>query len=487
MHATMLCGTWVNRPGFLLLEAILGIAVFGLFLTAVGLVLLLGQEGTIMGGDRVRGTALAQEVLDASRAIRDGEFASLTAGTHGIALNAADQWTYSGVTSTRSGSYTVSATVTSLGSDWVSIAAEARWKHGAARSGSILLTTELIDWRTPRLAGDWSSLALEGSYVASGNPLFNGVALAGNYAYVTSDAGDGLYVFDITNPASPSRVASSFSLGTEGYGIAAKGKTLYVVTGDAAQEVRVYDITAPALLSAGNLLASFNLSGSSLATSLSLHGKTLLIGAEQSASYKELISAVVQNTGAILPLDGLEVSSTVNAIARSGTSALLALTDSASEMRIVRVSATGALSFAPNGDYNLTSTEQGLSVAMTGTSGLLGRQKGAIQEFALFDLRTGGGNPPPAPGPWYHEGSGSLVGVAADPANCYGFLAASSSNKALQVINLRSAALPELTTYHSTSGQARGILYDPVRDRVFLVTRKGFLIFKPISSPGTCL
>lgn len=477
------------RSGFLLMEAILAIAIFGLFLTAVGMVLLLGQESSIVGGDRVRGASFSDELLEASRAIRDSSFASLTAGAHGVALNGSQQWIYSGTQSTRSGGYILSATVTSLGSDWVRVSAQTKWKHGYNRSGSVLLTTELSDWRAQRAIGDWSSIAVDGSYVDGGSPLFNAVAIAGNYAYVTSDTssgGAGLYVFDISNTASPTRVADTFNLGTSGYGIAAKGKTLYVVTGDATQEIRAYNITTPTALAADKLIASHNLSGSSLALSLSLHGQTLLVGTRADATWNELYTFNVQNTGAILPLSSLEVGSSVNAIALTGTSAILATGDTAAEMKTVQMSTTGNLMTVTNGDYNVTSTEAGLSVAATGTSAVLGRQKGSIQEFALFDMRTGGGSPPGAPGPWYHEGSGSLVGVDADPGKCYGFLAAVSGRKALQVVNLRDTSLTELTTYTSTSGYPRGLLYDPVRDRVYLLTRSAFLIFKPVSTPGSC-
>lgn len=477
------------RPGFLLLEAILGIAVFGLFLTATGLVLLLGQEGTVMGGDRVRGTSIAQEALEASRAIRDGGFAALTAGSHGIALNASKQWIYSGTESTRSGAYAITTTVTSLGSDWVQIVAQSKWKHGYTRSGSIVLTMELTDWRSVRSSGDWSAISLDGSVIDAGTPLFNSVAVAGNYTYVTSDnssGGAGLYVFDITDTTAPARVAATFDLGTSGYGIAVKGKTLYVVTGDTAQELRVYDISSPTTLAAGNLIASRDLAGSALARSIRLHGKNLLVGFQVDPSNPELSSFDVSSTGSIVPLADLEISATVNSISLSGTSALLATSDTAAEMKMAQALASGSLSLPANGNYNVTSTEQGLTVVITGTSALLGRQKGSIQELVLFNTITGGGDPPPAPGPWYHEGSGSLVGLDADPATCYAFLAASSSVKALQIVNLRDEALAELTTYNSVSGPARGLLYDPVRDRIFLVTRKGFLIFKPASTVSIC-
>ena len=476
------------RRGSLLLEAVLAIAVFGILLSAVGVTLLYGQENSVAGGERYRGVAIAQEGLEAARAIRDGGFAGLTAGQHGIALNAQQQWVFSGTHGTRSGGYILDLTVTSAASNRVEVAARSRWKHGYGRSGSILVSTELTDWRGSRYAGDWSSLSVDGSYVDGGTPRFNAVATAGNYAYITSETsggGAGLYVFDISNTASPSRVANTFTLGAAGYGVAAKGNTLYVLTSDASSEIRAYDITNPAALAAGNLLTSHSLSGSSLGVSMLLRGPYLYIGTAADATYKEFRSFDVRSTGSILPLGALEVGTTVQGIAAAGTGAYLATGDAAAEMKTVDID-TPSAPVLVGADYNLSGSETGVSVAATGTSALLGRQKGAIQELAVFDLRSGGGNPPPSPGPWYHEGSGSLVGVATDPAKCYGFLAAASGRKALQIINLRDTSLPELTTYTSVTGLARGMLYDIVRDRVLLLTNSAFLIFKPSAVTGSC-
>lgn len=438
------------------------------------------------GGDRVRAVSMMHEGMEVARAVRDGSFASLTTGQHGYYINASQQWAFTGALVTRTGSYTVSLDISSAGTNWAQVTSLVKWKHGYNRSGSILITGDLTNWRTNTGPGNWSTVALDGSYTAVGSVSYNSAAVSGNYAYVTSETsggGAGLYVFDISNTASPARVASSFSLGSAGYGVAIKGRTLYVLTNDASSEIQVYDITSPTTLSVGNLITSYNLSGSSLGLSLALRGPTLFVGAQQDATFKELYAFDVRNTGAILPMGNLEISANVNGIALTGTSAFLATSDTAAEMKVVYAQTGTALSFPTNHDYNVTSTEVGRSVFATGTAAILGRQKGSIQEMMLA-LTTS--VPMSAPGPWYHEGSGSLVGISADPAGCYAFLAADSSKKAFQVANLRDTSLPELTTYDSTNGPARGIFYDIVRDRAFVLTRGAVLILRPGSSTSAC-
>lgn len=478
-----------RRPGFLLLEVLVGIAIFGLFLAAVGLTMIKGQEDTVYGGDRIRAAHAALRGLEASRGIRDDGFASLTEGTHGVAVGASKKWVYSGSVVTVSGGYLTSVTVTPLASDWVRIASQTEWKHGYNRSGSIVLTTELTDWRATRATGDWSALSVQGSYLPGGTPLFNDVAVRGDYAFVTSETsggGAGLYVLDISNLAAPARVAASFSLGAAGYSLAIEGDTLYVATSDSSAEIQSYDISSPSTLSASNLLGSYNLSGSSLASTLTLKSPTLFVGATQHASYDEFYALHASDAGAISYLDSLNHTATVNAISLTGTAAYLATADSAAEMKAANITTLSDLRFVTNGDYNLTSTEAGRSIVASGTSALLGRQRGSIQEIALLNADNGGGSPPPGPGPWYHEGSGSTVGLDWDGSHCYGFIAADSSGKAVQVISAKNTSLPEVSSYDSTSGPARGLVYDPARDRLFVVTRTGFLIFQPSATPSTC-
>ncbi len=476
-----------RRKGFLLLEVILGIALFGVFLTAATMTLLHGQQNTAAGGDRVRATHAALQAMEASRSIRDGAFSALTAGAHGFRIGPARTWVYSGSQVTVSGGYVTKVTVTTLASDWVRLQTSTKWKHGIGRSGSILLTGELTDWRTTRSTGDWGSLTVEGSYVDAGTPLFNDVAVSGNYAFVTSETssgGAGLYVFDITSLSSPTRVSSSFTLGAAGYGVAVRGDTLYVATSSSSEELRAYDISDPTALTSGDLVASRNLSASNLITSMALRGNLLLVGAQQHASHPEVYLFAVTSTGFTL-LSSSDHGATVNAVALTDTGAFLATADSTAEMRTLIRTSTGGLRAAPSPDANLTSTEAGRAVLVFGTSAILGRTRGtSIQEMVLLDTRNGGGSPPA--GVLYHEGSGSVVALDTDSTACQAFLAADSSGKAVQVVHLWNPGLPELASYDSTSGPARGLQYDPARDRLFVLTRKGFLIFQPGATPIRC-
>ncbi len=479
-----------HRPGFLLLEVMVGICIFAIFVTAIGLTMLYGQEGTIMAGDRIRATHLVQETFEVARAIRDGSFAALTSGAHGWRVNSSGLWAFTGSQLVSTGSYTSTVTISSRGSDWVALSARTAWKHGYNRSGAIVLTSELTNWRTTQSVGNWSSLTVDGTVTPGGTPTFVDLAIySGSYVFAASQDSTGLYVMNTTTTTSPTRINSSFSLGYAGWDVAVRGTVLFVATSDPNQEIRAYRITAPSTFSSAQLLGSYNVPGTARIRSLALNGNMLYAGATASstAGQAEFYAFNVTSGGTITLRGSLEDnSSSVEMIALSGTAAYLASSMDTGELRVVNTESGSNPVFV--GTYNLSDrTLDALAIATSGTAAIIGTQKGtSIQEVVMFHTGTGG-SPSATYGPWYHEGSGSIVGIDTDPSRCFGFLAALSGRKALQVFNMRdTSALTELTTYTSTSGFGRSVLYDMRRDRLILATDQSIIIFRPGASTGTC-
>ncbi len=471
------------RPGFLLVEALIGIAVFVLFAGAVGGTLFYGQENTIMAGERIRGTSASMRALEAARAIRDGAFSSLAAGTYGVQIGATGMWEFVASPQTVTGSYTTTVTVTASGSTWRNVSARTTWKRGYARSGAVLISTDIIDWRTATSLGDWRSPTVEGTFAPGGSPLFTRAAVGDSMLYVGSADATGLYVLNIANTASPVRIASSFSIGTTVYDVAVRGDRLYVITDDSNAELKVYDIADP---NAPTAVTTVNLQGSGRGRSVAITDQFLLVGATQSGvgAENELYSYDISGTGALTLVDSENHTGDILSLATSGTGVYAASTEDATELAAFTIASSGSLAVSSAPGYSLSL--DAASIAVTGTSAIIGTLKGATQEMVLFNVRS---NVPAlsSPGPWYHEGSGSVLGVAMDPSRCYGFLGVDSGYKAFQVVNVRdTSTLAELAIYNSTYGKGRGVTYDPVRDRAYLLTDQAVLLFRPAASTGSC-
>ncbi|MBI1812805.1 hypothetical protein HYR82_03415 [Candidatus Peregrinibacteria bacterium] len=269
------------RRGVLLIEILLGIAVFALFVSAVGLTLLRGQEGTEASGDRVRGTEYAEKALEAARSIRDQDFSLLTAGQHGIQVDGIGRWQFAGTQSTFSGGYTVSLTITPIAQDEVVAMAVASWNRSPNRPQSVRLQTVLTEHSATKTVGNWSAFTLSGSYAVGSqyaNPVLNDIALGqGHYAYVGANSlTQSLFIFDVASPpALPPPLP--VNLGVSVYASAVKGTMLYAVTSDPNGEIKAFDITNP---TSPIFVTSYDLPGNGNATSLVVDGDFLFVGAK---------------------------------------------------------------------------------------------------------------------------------------------------------------------------------------------------------------
>lgn len=456
----------------------LGIGIFAFFMVAVGLTILSGQEDTVMGGDRIRAAHIGLQGLEVSRSIRDGNFSSLTIGKHGIGLSGGT-WVWNGTQTTMTGGYTTNTELSVLmAGEWMNAKSTTTWKRSFNRSGSVVLHTDITNWRPTVAIGNWNVLTLTGS-VTVANAFFNDIVVTDTHAFVaseTSGGGAGLYVVAIGNLTAPV-ITTTVAIGAPVYELTLRGKTLYLVTGDANAEIKAYDITIPA---APTLLTSYNLPGSGRARSIAVWGDTLYVGGIPNGAVGEraIYSFDIRVPGALTLFQNLDDVGTAfeMAVHKTGTAAYIADSHDTGELRVVTLGSSGSMTVL--GGFNLTDgTWDGQSVAVSGTSALLGREKNAQTELILFDVRRG--VVPSTPGQWYHEGSGSLVGVDLDGKSCYGFVAAKSGRKALQVVRVQDKTLTELATYNSTTGEGRGLLYDPTRDKVFLLTDSAMLVFRP--------
>jgi Tfp pilus assembly protein PilV len=474
-----------HRSGFLLLEALVALAVFALFLTAVGVAMISSAKSSAAAGDRARGAMLTQAAIGGVQNIRDASFASLTAGSHGVRLGSGAlglRWMFDGASTKTSDGFTTTVLIESLSSTRVRATARTWWNFKAGRSGSVVAIQELTDWKAGKTIGNWATPTLKGTYTAPGTALFNDVALTGNYAFASSEissGGKGLYVIDVSNPAAPTRVASAFDLGVAGRQMALYGTTLYIVPGSSTQEIRAYDVSSPSTFSSSNLVASYNLPGSARGLSLAIVGTKLVVGAAYDTTEKELYVFNIATPSAITLLGSQDTDGSVNGLAVRGTNVLyLANSADIAELRVGDIANPASPRLPSGSGYNLTDVLDGTSVAVAGTGVVLGRMSSSsIEELVLFDVQAK--SVPSTPGPWYFNTANTVNAIEADPSGRYVFVASDGTTKQLRVVDLwkwETAGVPEKGYYTVGAGNGRGLAYDAWKDRVYLVTNTAFLV-----------
>ncbi|MFA6039625.1 MAG: hypothetical protein WCV62_03120 [Candidatus Peribacteraceae bacterium] len=465
-----------RRGGFLLVEVMMGIALFAMFLMSAGLVLMNGQEGTEMAGDRVRATFLSERSLEATRDLRGVNFSSLTDGQHGVLLGASGKWEFAGSETDALDGYKTNVQISTPALNVRRIVAQTKWKHGIGRSGSLVLTSELADWRSTCAIGDWANLTEEWRYAPGGNPTLKDIAVVEDRAYVVSGVAPALHILNLSTHAT-----STYDYGgLTATAVVAKGRRLYLLTSDVNAELRVLSVENLSSPSPLNPVVNVNIAGTP--TSLAIKGNTLYVGLTNSAN-PEILSFNISNSGAVTPLKQGQLAPQagfdVKGIAVAGTGAFLALSDGGMELGITD---TTHANLNPNSIHNLTAwggDQPSQSVAVSGSGLLIGCQKNAAtsQSPAWYSEIVNGA----VTTFLRHLGSGSITGVSLDPHGKYAFLAAVSGRKALQVVSIANfTGAGELKSFNATSpAVGQDVLYDPVRDRLYLVTSRDVIILRP--------
>ncbi len=461
----------------------MSIGVFAVFLGGIGLALVVGERSTIGAGDRVSATFVAEEALEAVRHMALKNFSSVTAGIHGLKLiNGA--WTFTGSSVMMPAGYRARVNIINKGTDWLQIDAFAQWDFGQTRSGSVVISSYLTNWRKTLAVGNWAAMTRVGVLNGSGTPEYQKIAVSGNYAFVSSlvsGGGKGLYVFDITTPTAPVRVATSFDLGAPAYGLTVSGDRLYVTTGDNAKELQVFDIGTPASLTGGSLLKSYDVPGNGKARAVSVYDATIFVGALHDAANPHFYSLRWSESEPIELLDSLSASGGVLDIALREGYAYVATTSNAGELQVIDVFDPEHLAFAPGTGIDMTEVFDASAINVSGTSALIGRLNGStIDEFSLYSVAD---SPVPVtpPGPWSLEIGGDVLSLASIFGSKYAFVGGSAASAQLRVIDLPKLAAgssPIVNTYNA-GAQMRGLYYDWQKDRLFGVTPSSLMVFTP--------
>ena len=138
--------SFTDRRGFSLIEAVLTIAVFGFLVTALAGGYAAGRATAAAAGLRTRAVFLAEEGLEAVRALRDQNFANIPDGTYGLTLS-------SGVWRLTSAPETVDVftrrlTITTLSANRRQVTALVSWSERPGYDRTVTLASELTNWRT---------------------------------------------------------------------------------------------------------------------------------------------------------------------------------------------------------------------------------------------------------------------------------------------------------------------------------------------------
>lgn len=395
-----------SQKGDSLLEVILAIAIFMLIAPAIVIVALRSLSGSIESEDRIVAAALAQETLEASRAIRDYDWDSLITGNHGLS-DANGYWEFVG-TSDNKGKYTRAVAISDTDASTKKIVAAVSWQGLDGISNSISPTGQLTKWHSlqwmQNLAGsflsgfansveideanggiklsnlgDWSQPSVLVSTNFSGDADGKSIFIDKNNLYlVTKNEGSGkeFIALDLSDVTKGNLTTlGSAELGTNANHVTVFNGYAYVATDSNSEEIMIVRLSDYAKI------GSINMPGG-IAVSDFAKDNILAVGTAKSSGGREFFTYDISNPESSLPLSGsAEINAKVNDIYISGNYAYLATDDNGKELIIVRLSDNSIVNF-----YNLPDTADAHAVFVAGNAAYIGRDNSSVSEFYALDI-----------------------------------------------------------------------------------------------------
>ncbi len=135
-----------KTKGFSLLELILAIAIFSIGSFAIATMLIDANLGTKLSTERTEALLFAKEGIEATRSIRDNNWASLTNGVHGLS-DSGGTWIFWSSSDLIDNKYTRAVTITEISTSTKNISVNVAWPLTPSRAASVTLETLFSNWR----------------------------------------------------------------------------------------------------------------------------------------------------------------------------------------------------------------------------------------------------------------------------------------------------------------------------------------------------
>lgn len=343
-----------EKHGFSVIEVLLATSLFGLLVVGIAGSYLYGEESTMQSGAHTRAVYLAEEGLEATRNMRDADFASLTDGPHGLAIQGG-HFVFSGV-SDNSGIYTRDITIKSVDDNRKDVTSHVVWNQNSLRVGDVTLVTRLTNFFAA--LGDWSNPFQEAFFNIAGNQNAVKVQVVGDNAYVirSNNNSANFYIIDISNPAIPMQVGA-LNLSGIPQNIFVAGNFAYITSNSDTRELQIINVANPA---SPVFAGVYDDAGNDDARGVHIAGNYAYVSFASGVDF-----AVVDVTNAALPVlaGSLDIANVPNEVFVSGNYAYIASTSNTMEVLVVDVSVpanpilASVLNLPGNIDANTVSME----------------------------------------------------------------------------------------------------------------------------------
>lgn len=373
-----------------LVEVLLAVAIFALLMGAVIASFNDIFVSEYLTGHRTEALRMAEEGLEASRAIRDRDFQELVAGSYGVVLSG-NQWAFFGANDTR-GIFTRTVEISEPDAETRYVTSTVSWSDGGV-ARSVSLRSTITDWQAGGGGGgpvsyDWTNPSVAVTYNLAGNADALSAAASGTIGYIgRASSGDPEFVIIDASSSTNPTILGSLQLNGDVYGIAITHNYAYLATTANNQELVVVNISNPA---SPGIATSFNLAGNGDGRRVAIKGTRLYLTRFDQGNNPQFHVFDITNPASPTSLGSADFGANLYEVALSqvGTDfAFIATANNSQEL--IAVNVTNPVSMGVGDSLNLGGNSDAYAVAVSGTIAYLGTQnRGGTDEFYVVNIST---------------------------------------------------------------------------------------------------
>ncbi|MDD4409255.1 MAG: hypothetical protein PHW52_01220 [Candidatus Pacebacteria bacterium] len=451
-----------SRKGFVVVEALLSASILVIFFTAFVGIVVYNQKVYENLSNRQSALFLAEEGLEATRNLRDADYASLTDGAHGIGVSA-NKWIFSSA-SDNVGIFNRHISVTPISSEIKQVDSVVNWTSSNNIAQSVTLTTYLTNWAKL----EENNVCWNNPYVQSGLSIGSCAAASetvvqGDYAYMVKAGTNYFSIIDVADPANPFLSGScanpNCSLSGTLYSVVVQGDYAHISSTNDNAELYTVNISNKA---SPIRTDTYNATGAADGNVLWIDNNKLYMTREYSNKNNQYEFNVFNLTSPDNPtfLGGLNLENTCTDVVAVGNYAYLACTDTSREFQVVDVSNPASMSTTRRYSLNLPGTT-GWALSVIGNTAYIGMNDGTIYSINITNPQA-----PSVISSYDFEGSVYKITKINDTI----IAAAGSSTNEIQIIDVSDpAAMINIGNVNVPGGNFNpgGISYDVTKNRIF--------------------
>lgn len=455
-----------NLNAFSIVEVLAAIAILSTFIVTVGAAIVRNVDTASESNKQERAVFLAEEGLEAVRAIRNEDFSLLIDGDYGI--NKSNSiWSFI-PDSDSVEDYTRTITIGTIDQNTRQIDSKVSWTSSSGQIKEVYLSSQLRNiYRVVQTEGSWSNPQILATYNIDGSNAGYDIEVAGNYAYIMTNTG--IAIVDITDQSNPLKV-SDLAVSGSPTGMFLANNTIYLSTNRNQEEVAIIDVSNP--LSPA-LITTYDLPGNREARDLVLDGNILYIIKQQDKKEDEVFALDISNPLSIVLLDSLNINTELIRIVNADGYVYISSQANNAEVNIINVSNPSNLGVTNT--INLPGNSDGYTLSIDGQNLIISQSSGILRIYDISNSNI------PVLISTYNAGA-VIEDIEVVSSISKMFLATQNNTQELQIIDTSNISNLTLFGSHDHGNDLFGVSYHGDFNKAFAVsddTINEFVVYQP--------